>query len=318
MKLDHMKNKQPKTAVHSKSYVTVRRNSTKPKPGSLARWLATLPGDLGNRIALAIQTGAVREQGLTATDLARVGPAGNTVAHLLAVGLHLHEVPRELLTPEILAARNAEGQTPQEIAKTLLEKAPRGGRQHQLFRAAKNGTLNQFELAPEDRRHRCGRGDTIFHVAARWGNIDQIPKRLLTEEILSSKNAAGETPDSLAEKAKDPRWIRKNHLFDLAYEGRLATEGLTEADMQLEHSTNGNTLAQVAAHVGKLKQIPEHLLTYEVVAKRDRHGWSVYDTAKKNGCTNAIPRPVAERFAPDYIVAELLGAVCAEPQDRTS
>ena len=80
---------------------------------------------------------------------------------------------------------------------------------------------------------------------------------------------------TLAKRAKDPRWIRGLHLFDLAYEGDLRTLQLTEEDMQFEYPRNGNTLAHIAAYRDKLWQIPERLLTSDVVAKRNCYRQSV-------------------------------------------
>lgn len=141
-----------------------------------------------------------------------------------------------------------------------------------MFHAARSGKLADLQLQPEDFNYRVGCGDSIAHVAARWGYLDLIPPELLTEAVLSRKNDRGQNPRELAARFLElPRLQRLPLLQKHACSGGIGA--LQPTGPELDHNFgNGNRLLHTVARWGHLKEIAAELLTPERLARRNSVG----------------------------------------------
>lgn len=230
------------------------------------------------KINAEIQAGRIDTMTISERDLLLVVSEGNTIAHLLARGNFLHRMRKLILTKEVLAARNDRGEVPMEVF-TLIE-------------AAKDCKLTGIPLSPTDMKRDLGSGNTIAHIAARHGCLDQIPAHLLTEEIMNLPNDSGLTPRQIGRLPAASR--RAAGLENAAHSGKLDVATLTTEDLRLPNK-RGWTLAHTAIKVGIFPKIPAKLLTFEVLTQKFDGHLSVYRYALRNCFNNHVPKPISDR-----------------------
>jgi hypothetical protein len=119
-------------------------------------------------------------------------------------------------------------------------------------------------------------GDTAAHVVARNLCLHLLDASVLTEEILSLKNDAGETPGNLMLQSKTSG--RLSRLLKAAKDGTLNKFRLTPDDFRLNASTWGS-IAHMAAAWGHLDQIPDSLLTDDIMSAKNQQGQTPRDLA---------------------------------------
>lgn len=168
----------------------------------------------------------------------------NTVFHIAAQSGYLDQLPASLLTRDSIfatgafkrtcvhcAALNQNGDVKQIPAWLLGEGCMH--REYQeatpLHLAAESGKLKDFaELLDEEALYAVDKsGDTVFHLAARYGDFAGIPKKYINAESLLLEDNVGKTalsylsvhntldlvlgtplPDYV--KDVDPEWLHKN------------------------------------------------------------------------------------------------------------
>ncbi len=167
-----------------------------------------------------------------------------------------------------------------------------------LIHAAKAGTLNEYPLTKTDLEIKTTGNNTILHIAARYGFINQIDERLCSPRSMRIKNDAGMTPASLIHEARKNWKARAIQLKNAAKFKKLNLFKLTQGDMRLPVNGNEWTVAHVAAKNGSLHQISPHFLTHQLVTVRRGYAPPVYELARAYGTDKHIPEAVRNLLPP--------------------
>ena len=149
-------------------------------------------------------------------------------------------------------------------------------------------------------------GESVWHLAALYGSIKDIPQHLFTEEAVNYIDGTGNTAWATAAECgtlgnipemfpKILKQVNKNTLqgvFHLAARAGtlnkinpdfMTTEALSKPDYK------GNTVWHLAAQRDGLGYIPKNLFTEEVLALKNLEGQSVLISAARHYCLNHIP-----------------------------
>jgi ankyrin repeat protein len=155
-------------------------------------------------------------------------------------------------------------------------------------------------------------GETVFHVAALNGHLDQLPADLLTEEVMLRRTRAGDTVIHAAAIAGHlgqipPAFLTHDHLTLRAsgyHNPRRRRNGATAShipraqftrDLLLVNNDHGDTPLHAAAFEGHLDQIPAELLDAEVLGKRNYDGVTPLRTAMRRGHVEQLPEALRPR-----------------------
>ena len=119
------------------------------------------------------------------------------------------------------------------------------------------------------------RAISVFHVAAAYGPLDQIPRALVNRRNMEAHlRATGETIFHTAAQCD--------------FKG-VPSELMLEKNMQIPNSL-GATVFHIAAAKGVLNHMPVGFLTESNMLKPDWEGSSVFHVAAQNGHIDQIPK----------------------------
>ena len=163
-------------------------------------------------------------------------------------------IPKRFLTKENLI---------KEVGKVDVVKKGRPCGTTCYHVAAISGMLNLLPLDEEVLRTKNADKDTVFHVAAEHGTLDQIPYSLLTVENMTLLGADDETPLHTAGMM--------GHLEQVPH------AVMNDKTLAMQDSEGCSVLCRAAA--GGIKHIPEHLLTMENLSEQSKLGTPIYRAA---------------------------------------
>lgn len=122
----------------------------------------------------------------------------------------------------------------------------------------------------------------MWHIAAEYKVLKDIPEYLFTEEILSVKNAFGDTTDTVLHVAA--KYGSLNQV-----PSHLLTE---KALNQINHAFNNKsfeTVWHIAAEYGTLKDIPKEHFSINSLNEKDKYGSMVWHLAAQHDGLKDIP-----------------------------
>lgn len=149
-------------------------------------------------------------------------------------------------------------------------------------------------------------GFSLFHIAARNGQLGQVPKKLITQEHLMLAAAHGKTVMGACAEGRHIEQIPKEFLTEdnLCAHGdppvihTLATKG--DLDKIPKHFLNQrvlqtldkqkNSVFHLAAENDQIHQIPSELLTDDNLLEQNNNGYSVLDLMYLNVDPKQIPK----------------------------
>lgn len=157
-----------------------------------------------------------------------------------------------------------------------------------LHEKAKKRTLKSVKsITAEMLNERDENNNTVWHLAAEYGSLKDIPSHLFTEEVLKKVNSSENSVWKIATEYNALKDIPK-HLF--------TTEAMAQK------SRYGDTVLHLAAYFDVLKDIPSHLLTPEAMTEKGAHDRTVWHIAKQN---NTLPK-VLKMIPNNLISLEML------------
>lgn len=172
----------------------------------------------------------------------------------LAVQNAADAIPKRFLTKENLL---------KEVGKVDVTKKGRPCGTTCYHTAASSGVIKLLPLDAEVLKTRNTDKDTVLHVAAECGTLDQIPYELLTEESMTLLGADDETPIHTA--------AMMSHLEQVPH-AVMNEKTLTMLD------TEGCSVIFRAA-AGGIKHIPKDLLSLKNLTQQSKLGTPIYRAA---------------------------------------
>jgi len=170
--------------------------------------------------------------------------------------------------------------------------------QETLRSAAIEGTLNQIDRSMFRRygliecgeHYTDGVGVNVFHLAAEYGHLNQIPEEFLTEAVVLTE--AGNNGNVLHWAALHGHLdqIPQSLLTDKNLQTRTKADELDDGEGTVKGYTVGQaTVIHIAALFGNLNQVPEAALTQSNLTKVCALGRTVFHAAASSGQLNQIP-----------------------------
>jgi len=115
----------------------------------------------------------------------------------------------------------------------------------------------------ETMRARTKKGDTPLHRAAEKGEIQNIPRHLLAQDLFFEKNYAGQTPLHLAAKYGHLEQVPPEFMTK---EAMTITTGGGGYSTRSGYQAKGETPLHVAARCGNAEQVPKEFLKPEFLS----------------------------------------------------
>jgi hypothetical protein len=154
----------------------------------------------------------------------------------------------------------------------------------EVCNAIKKGTFTQWPKKVQEESlltpgPYLSKGWTPLHEAAEHGLLHQIPRRLLTEQALLTRDEAGWTPLHLMAESNS----------------RLFYKELLNKENILTPNNAGFTVLHAAAHSRGVDQIPQALLTEESLLTKDDEGWTPLHYAARDNWLESLPIKLSEK-----------------------
>jgi ankyrin repeat protein len=153
-----------------------------------------------------------------------------------------------------------------------------------LYVIANQKLLHQLEpedLTQENLELKDEEDITIFHLAARNGQLNCIPTEFLTQKNLTLKNNKGYTP---------LHWAIGSGTLDQVPAKVITLENLSIT------ANNKHTVMHNAAASGNLKQIPENLWEKELLFFKSDVDYTPIHWAARNGYLDQIPPKILKQI----------------------
>lgn len=174
-----------------------------------------------------------------------------------------------------------------------------------LHEKAKLGALKGESLTTKDLNERDKKGNTVWHIAAGFGTLKDIPQHLFTSTILTKNNKLGDSVWKTAALNNSLSSI-PSHLFTedafnqkdddatiLHWAAQCWFESIPRhliTKERLETTCYGQTVWHLAAQYRSLNSIPKELFTSEVFMSKDDFGHTVWAMIASNDMIKSVPR----------------------------
>jgi ankyrin repeat protein len=265
-----------------------------------------------------------KEKGISIEKEGRKSVFPKNCFQLAAYNGHLNDIPTELLTEENLLLRDEYGETSFHKAawngkiskipaqflteKNLLQEDDDGD--NCFHYSAEKGFIADIPkafLTVKNLLTPNKFGNTSFHTAAEYGNFPQIPSQFLTSDTVGISNENGETLLHYASKYGNLPQIPREFLTEEALTKQDKKHGNTclhhiakkeqlpllppniDPKAFLIENKSGKNCLHICAYYGRLKHLPQELLTLENLTKPNREGETPLHKAAINGFLGRLP-----------------------------
>jgi hypothetical protein len=157
---------------------------------------------------------------------------------------------------------------------------------HYLCSCAGNNTLKTIpkEFFTEENISLNKTSRNLLHIAAENKQLEYIPKSLLTEKLLSTRDS-GDTMDPYTVY----HMAASNNQFEHIPKESLSEQALRQIGGPRYYTEYGDTVYHILASNGKINLLPEGLLTKEVALIEDAYEMTVAHYMIESGQGNLLP-----------------------------
>lgn len=130
-------------------------------------------------------------------------------------------------------------------------------------------------------------GRNLLHIAAESKQLEYIPKSLLTERLLSTRDSG---------EIIDPYTVyhiaASNNQFEYIPKKSLSNQALRQIGGPHYHTEYGDTVYHILAARGKMNLLPEGFLNKEVALLEDAYGMTVAHYIIESGQGHLLPKEI--------------------------